>query len=87
MEKIYLWDENVSISWWKEGRINLNKVIRKYNKWIDLYQKDIIKTAKLLSKIDQHLLMDYSNQVGGSGYKKELLKMKLIVQKALINQR
>ena len=31
MEKIEEWDENVNIDWWKESRIKLNKVIRKYN--------------------------------------------------------
>lgn len=76
MEKLVEWDENVSISWWKEGRTKLNEVIRKYNKLIDLHQDDKVKTAKLLVKINEHLQMQYSNQDGGSGYRDELIKMK-----------
>jgi len=76
MEKINEWDENVGISWWKEGRTKLNKVIRKYNKWVEFHSKNEIKTAKLLTKINKHLKMDYCNQDGGSGYKEELETMK-----------
>ena len=75
MEKLVEWDENTGISWWNEGRTNLNKVIRKYNKWIDSFQKDRVKTAKLIVKIEEHLQMHYSNQDGGSGYREELIKM------------
>lgn len=76
MEKIEEWDEHVGINWWRKSRIQLNKVIRKYNKWIDNHTNNRVKTAKLLDKIDKHLKMDYSNQDGGSGYKEELIKMK-----------
>jgi len=76
MEKITEWDENVGIDWCKEGRMKINKVIRKYNNWIDNHLNDEVKTAKLLVKIVKHLNMHYSNQDGGSGYKEELLKMK-----------
>jgi hypothetical protein len=85
MEKLLEWNENVGISWWKEGRVKLNKVIRKYNKWIDLFQDDKVKTAKLLVKINEHLQMHYSNQDGGSGYKEELMKMKQNVEEILVS--
>lgn len=80
INKIEEWDENVDIDWWKESRIQLNKVIREYNKWVDIYTDDKVKTAKLLTKIEKHLEMDYCNQNGGSGYKKELLNIKTIVE-------
>jgi hypothetical protein len=80
MEKIEEWDENVNIDWWKESRIKLNKVIRKYNKWVDRHSEDKIKTDKLLVKIDKHLEKHYCNQDGGSGYKEALNEMKEIVE-------
>lgn len=83
MKKLVEWDENVGISWWKEGRTKLNKVIRKYNKWIDLHQENKDKTTKLLIKINEHLQMPYSNQDGDSGYKEELTKMKENVERVL----
>lgn len=82
LEKIDEWDENVNISWWKEGRIKLNKVIRKYNDWID-NPTDLVKTCALLEKINKHLRMHYCNQDGGDGYQEELLKMKYYVLKIL----
>lgn len=85
MEKIIEWDENINISWWKESRIKLNKVIRKYNKWIEYHSENKIKTEKLLIKINKHLLMDYCNQDGGSSYKGELEKMKYNVTKTMSN--
>lgn len=72
MEKLEEWNENTPITWWKEGRTTLNKVIRKYNKWID----DKQNTDKLIEKINEHLQKPYSNQDGGGGYMNELLKMK-----------
>lgn len=80
MEKIEEWDERVGIDWWKEGRTQLNKVIRKYNKWIDKHIENRAKTAKLLDKIDEHLEMYYCNQSGGSAWKDELLNMKNVVE-------
>lgn len=80
MEHIEEWNENVGISWWKESRIQLNKVIRKYNKWVDKHTENKVKTAKLLTKIEKHLKMDYCNQDGGSGYKEELLNIQSIVK-------
>lgn len=85
MEKLEQWNENVGISWWKEGRTKLNQVIRKYNKWIDLHQNDKVKTAKLLVVINEHLQMHYSNQDGGNGYKNELIKMKENVESVLLS--
>ncbi len=80
MVEIEEWDENVGISWWKESRMQLNKVIRKYNKWVNNHTGDEVKTAKLLTKIDKHLKMYYCNQDGGSGYKEELMKIRDIVK-------
>lgn len=85
MEKLVEWNENVSIPWQKEGRTRLNKVIQKYNKWIDLHQDDKVKTTKLLVKINKHLQMHYSNQDGGSGYRDELIKMKENVDGILVS--
>lgn len=76
MEKLKQWNENTSITWWAEGRTQLNKVIRKYNKWIDMYTSNHKKTLKLLIKINSHLEKYYSNQDGGEGYREELNKMK-----------
>ena len=81
MEEIKEWDENVDISWWKVGRTKLNKVIRKYNKWVRKHTEDEVKTTKLLVKIEKHLKKDYCNNDGGSAYKEELLKMKENVKK------
>ena len=80
MEKIEEWDENAGINWWKESRIKLNKVIRKYNKWVDKHTGNRVKTAKLIKRIDKNLDMHYSNQDGGSGYREELLKMRANVK-------
>ena len=80
MEKIEEWNECVDIDWWREGRTQLNKVIRKYNKWIDKHTENNVKTYKLLNKIDEHLEMRYSNQNGGSEWKDVLLKMKSVVE-------
>jgi hypothetical protein len=81
MERIEEWDENPGVSWWKESRIKLNKVIRKYNKWVDKHSDDRSKTTKLLNKVNKNLKMNYCNQDGGSGYKEELLNIKLIVER------
>jgi hypothetical protein len=83
MEKLVEWDENVGISWWKEGRMKINEVIRKFNKWIEFHSENKVKTAKLLHRINKNLQMHYCNQDGGSGYKEELEKMKGIVDMSL----
>ena len=80
MEKVTEWREDVSIDWWKEGRTQLNKVIRKYNKWIEKHQDNKIKTIKLLNRINEDLEKHYCNQSGGSGWKDELLEMKYNVE-------
>lgn len=79
-QKIKEWNENVSISWWRDGRIKLNKIIRKYNKWTEKHSDNIVKTAKLLARINKNLEMDYCNQSGGSGWKEELLNMRNIIK-------
>ena len=75
MERLEEWNENTGIKWWAEARKKLNKVIRKYNKWIVNDTMDIERTSKLLTKINRELGKDYINQDGGSGYKKELAGM------------
>ncbi len=80
MEKLTEWREDVNIDWWKEGRTQLNKVIRKYNKWIDKHQNNKIKTIKLLNRINEDLEKHYCNQSGGSGWKDELLEIKYNVE-------
>lgn len=87
MEILDEWDENVGIIWWKEARIKLNKIIRNYNNWVENHSENKVKTAKLLSKIDNHLQMKYCNQDGGSGYKNELLKIKNIVEEKLKSEK
>lgn len=72
MEKIEQWSENSPIEWWNDGRKKLNKIIRKYNKWVD----NKYGSKKLLNKIDIHLEKEYCNSDGGSGWKEELIKMK-----------
>ena len=79
-EKFDEWNENTGINWWKEGRIALNKVIRKYNTWVDNHLEDDEKTLKLLKKINKNLTMHYCNQDGGYSRKSELLKMQSIVK-------
>ena len=64
----------------RDGCTQLNKVIRKYNKWIDKHSDNRVKTSKLLDKIDRHLEMHYCNQRGGSGWKEELLYMKNVIE-------
>jgi len=84
MNRIEEWDTTLcEIYWWKEGRTKLNKVIRKYNKWVRENSDDLVKTAKLLDKINDNLEMHYCNQSGGSGWKEELLTMKSIVESRL----
>lgn len=86
METIKQWNENTNIVWQKEARTQLNKVIRKYNKWVENHTSDRIKTIKLLTKIEKHIEMPYSNQDGGSGYKEELQKMLATVQNVLLDE-
>ncbi|MFT6125822.1 MAG: hypothetical protein ACJAVA_000264 [Flavobacteriaceae bacterium] len=85
MEKLEEWNENTGITWWTEARKKLNKIIRKYNKWIVNDTMDIKRTSKLLTKINLDLCKDYSNQDGGSGYKKELAGMHYNVRLQLKN--
>lgn len=76
MDTIMEWDENTPILWWKAGRIKVNKVIRKYNKWVCRHMNDEEKTAKLLSKINRHLMKPYANRDGGGSWRDDLLLMK-----------
>lgn len=83
--KVKEWDEDVSINWWKDGRTKLNKVIRKYNKWVDRHTENKVKTVKLLNEINDNLDMYYCNRDGGSAWKYELIEMKNVVVEHLLN--
>lgn len=83
MEKLKLWYENSPISWQKESRKKLNKVIKKYNYWITNNSSSIKKTAKLLVRIKKDLKSHYANQDGGSGYKEDLEVMYSVISKQL----
>ena len=77
------WDENVPIDWWKESRIELNKIIDIYYSWqIDGFDK--AASRKVLANIE------YGEQTigsldGGGGYLEELEKMEEFV-KSKINE-
>lgn len=73
------WDENCDIQWRKECRIELNKIIKKYNKWQYKHDFDRKKALKLLT------LIEYGKQTigsrnGGSGYLEQLLDMEKFVE-------
>ena len=68
MEKIEEW--KASVGRWKEGRVKLNKVIRRYNKWVDTGEK----AEKLLRVINKNLDMPYCNQ--SNCWREELMGMK-----------
>jgi hypothetical protein len=85
MKQITEWCENTGIGWWDQGRKQLNKVIRKFNKWILNDIDDLKKTNKLLKKINNHLNKEYCNQDGGQSWKEELLSMKQIVNSKINN--
>ncbi len=72
------WDENTDINWWKESRIELNKIIEIYNNW-QIEGCGSIRAKFLLTKIE------YGKQTigardGGSGYFDELDEMETFVK-------
>lgn len=78
------WDENVTISWWKTSRIELNKIIDEYNNWQiqDDFDKD--KSKKVLAKIE-YGKQTIGSQDGGSGYWEELDEMEQFVRECIDN--
>lgn len=68
-------NQNVSNAKFKEDRVILNKVIRKYNKW--LYNcGDIVESSNLLSYIEEHLKMRYANEEANIKLRLELEEMR-----------
>ncbi len=61
------WPEDTNIAWWNEGRHELNKVIRLYNKWqVDGFSELGLQT--------------FANVDGGSGWRDQLDEMKKFVE-------
>ena len=73
------WDENTNIDWWKECRIELNKIIDIYNTWQmeDDFDKD--KSKLVLAKIE-YGKQTIGSKDGGSGYWDELDEMEKFVK-------
>lgn len=76
------WNENVGISWWKESRVELNKIIKKFNEWQTKHNMSLSKVDKLLTKIENGK-NTIGSQNGGSGYYDELDVMEKFVRKTL----
>ena len=73
------WNENVDVKWWKESRIELNKIIQEFNDWQVEDDFDPKKTKKLLAKIE-YGKQTIGSQDGGSGYMDELRYMEEFVK-------
>lgn len=77
------WDENTNIDWWKESRIQLNKIIDEYNYWqIDGF--NIERGMDVLAKI-KHGKETIGSQDGGSGYMEELEEMEKSIKDCIAN--
>lgn len=72
------WDENTNIYWWKECRIEHNKVIERYNNWQIEDDFDVDKSKKVLALIE-YGKQTYGSRDGGSGYYDELEEMEFFV--------
>lgn len=83
MEKIELWREDTPISRWNKSRKKLNKIIRKYNKWVGEGSYSANKGVTLIKKINKRLDADYCNQYRRTSYKKELKLIKSLVKRRL----
>lgn len=72
------WDEDVPIDWWKESRIELNKIIDAYNYWqIEGFSRD--KAIQILGFIE-YGKQTIGSKDGGSGYLEELEDMERFVE-------
>lgn len=76
------WDEDTDITWWKESRIELNKIIDAYNKWQIDDDFDVDKSKRVIA------LIEFGKQTigsidGGSGYLEELEKMEEFIKQSL----
>lgn len=76
------WDENTDISWWRECRIELNKIIDAYNHWQmeDDFDKD--KAKLVLAKIE-YGKQTIGSRDGGSDYWELLDKMERFVKDSI----
>lgn len=74
-----IWDvDGTDISWQKDGREKLNKVIEMYNAWqIDGFFNH--GTPRLLATIE-HGIQTFGARDGGSGYMEVLQRMKKFVR-------
>ena len=72
------WSEDVPIDWWRQSRIELNKIIDIYNYWqIGGFSRDEAK--KVLSYIE-YGKQTIGSKDGGSGYLEELEDMEQFVE-------
>ena len=78
------WDENTNISWWKESRIELNKIIDEYNNWQIQDNFDKEKSKIVLAKIE-YGKQTIGSQDGGSGYWVELDEMEKFIRECVEN--
>jgi len=76
------WDEDTNITWWKECRIELNKIIECYNTWQMEDDFDIEKSKLVLAKIE-YGKQTIGSRDGGSGYMEELEKMEEFVKSVI----
>ena len=73
-----LWSEDTNITWWKECRIELNKIIRIYNDWqLNGFSSD--STRKVLAHIELGK-QTIGSRDGGSGYMEVLERMEQFVK-------
>lgn len=72
------WSENTPISWWNDGRRQLNTVVRMVNEW-SLAGRPPEGSSLILRHIDMGL-QTFAAQDGGSGWAAELEKMKAYVE-------
>lgn len=71
------WDENTEINWWNECRKKQNKIIDIFNEW--QLNGFVEKDAMYVYASIEHGRQTHGSRDGGSGYLKELDKMKKFV--------
>jgi hypothetical protein len=76
------WDEDVEISWWKESRIELNKIIEAYNNW-QIYGNCDIEGSRVILAMIEYGKQTIGSQDGGSGYWSELDGMEKFVKECI----
>lgn len=76
------WDEDTNITWWKECRIELNKIIECYNDWQITDDFDENRAKFVLAKIE-YGKQTIGSRDGGSGYMEELEQMEEFVRSVI----